>query len=525
MNKTLRISFSLKNTYRVNGILFSLKQIPFLKKLLPATLYRAKGLKVFANVLSVLWEIVSAFLGKLLYFVTMVCGIGILYEKLPKSEVFLHVLLFLTVIGSFTNTHLFHSSREKYYAIILMRMDAREYTLVNYIYSMLKIVLGFLPFTIFFGMNKGVSFPFCLILPFCVAGLKCFVAALRLYVYEKKGVSYNEDKLSKCAWSFIAVLLAAAYGLPLLGVALPETVSMTIFLLFLPLGTAGLVKVLTFGDYREVNRELLAGLSNQMDPDAVRKMIKQRNEKNISADLSVGSNRSGFEYLNELFIKRHRKILWDSAKKISYVSAFLVIGVLTAAVLRPDLQPKLNGIVMTRLPYLVFLMNSLNRGEQFTQVLFMNCDHSLLGYSFYKRPKFILRLFQLRLREIIKINAVPAAVIGIGSALILFAAGGTDHPLNYLVLIVSVLSMSLFFSVHYLTIYYLFQPYNAGTEIKSGIYQILRWATSLLCLFFLNLRMPVRMFGGMTIVFCVLYSIVANVLVYRLAPKTFRVRM
>lgn len=31
MNKTLKISFSLKSTYRVNGILFSLKQIPLYK--------------------------------------------------------------------------------------------------------------------------------------------------------------------------------------------------------------------------------------------------------------------------------------------------------------------------------------------------------------------------------------------------------------------------------------------------------------------------------------------------------------
>ena len=43
MNKTLRISFSLKNTYRVNGVLFSLKQIPLLKRLLPATLYQIRG--------------------------------------------------------------------------------------------------------------------------------------------------------------------------------------------------------------------------------------------------------------------------------------------------------------------------------------------------------------------------------------------------------------------------------------------------------------------------------------------------
>ena len=96
MNKTLKLSFSLRNTYRVNSILFSLKQIPLLKRLLPATLYQIKGLKLFANLVSVLWEIVSAFLGKFLYFITMVCGIGILYQTLPENAVFLHILLLLT---------------------------------------------------------------------------------------------------------------------------------------------------------------------------------------------------------------------------------------------------------------------------------------------------------------------------------------------------------------------------------------------------------------------------------------------
>ena len=67
MNKTLRLSFSLKNTYRVNSILYSLKQIPFIKKLLPETLYKVKGLKIFANILSIIWEIISVFLGKLIY--------------------------------------------------------------------------------------------------------------------------------------------------------------------------------------------------------------------------------------------------------------------------------------------------------------------------------------------------------------------------------------------------------------------------------------------------------------------------
>ena len=58
----------LKNTYRVNGILYSLKQVPLLKRLLPATLYQIRGFKIFANVLSVIWELVTIFLFKFIYF-------------------------------------------------------------------------------------------------------------------------------------------------------------------------------------------------------------------------------------------------------------------------------------------------------------------------------------------------------------------------------------------------------------------------------------------------------------------------
>ena len=524
MNKTLKISFSLKNTYRVNGILFSLKQIPLLKKLLPATLYKVKGLKIFANILSVLWEIVSAFLGKFLYFVTMVGGIGILYKTLPENEVFLHILLFLTVIGSFTNTHLFNPSKDKYYAMILMRMNAREYTLVNYTYEIIKVVIGFLPFTILFGMNKGLPLWFCLLLPLSIAGMKLLVSAVTLWDYEKRGFGYNENKLSKYVWGAIALLLAAAYGLPAIGFALPSVISMIVFLACIPLGVVGVIKVLNFRDYRAINQELLSGLTNQMDSSAKTQIIKQASEKKISADTSITSNRKGFEYLNELFIKRHKKILWNSTKKISYVCAFLVAAVLAGVYLLPEEKTVINEIVMTWLPYFVFIMYAINRGTNFTQALFMNCDHSLLTYSFYKQPSFILRLFQIRLREIMKINAVPALVIGIGLALILFATGGTDNPLNYVVLVVSILCMSLFFSIHYLTIYYLLQPYNAGTELKSGTYRIVLSVTYVVCFALMRLRMPIMIFGIMTIVFCVLYSIVASILVYRFAPKTFRLR-
>ena len=121
-------------------------------------------------------------------------------------------------------------------------------------------------------------------------------------------------------------------------------------------------------------------------------------------------------------------------------------AVLLAAFWRmPDLKEKINELIMTYLPYFVFIMYAINRGTGFTRALFVNCDHSLLTYSFYKQPGAILRLFQIRLREIIKINLLPAAVIGAGLAVLLYASGGTDNPLNYGVLLVSILCMSVLF--------------------------------------------------------------------------------
>ena len=183
MDKTLKISFSLKNTYRVNSILYSLKQLPVVKKVLPEALYCSKGLKVFANVLSIAWEVISAFLGKALYLLAMVYGATMLYDTADKGELFLHILIFLTIIGSFVNTYMFNPTRDKYYAMILMRMDARRYTLVNYTYTIAKVFIGFLASAVAFGLLLGVSLWQCLLIPVFVVGLKLTVAAAHLYRY------------------------------------------------------------------------------------------------------------------------------------------------------------------------------------------------------------------------------------------------------------------------------------------------------------------------------------------------------
>ena len=315
------------------------------------------------------------------------------------------MLLFLTVIGAFLNTNLFNPTKEKYYAVFLMRMDAKQYVLINYGYAILKVIIGFLPFMILMQPLLNIPLWLSAILPFSIAGLKLFVAATSLWDYEKRGFAYNENKLGKFLWAFVALMIILSGGLPAVGIATPQIASTTLFILFVPLGIIGAVKVIRFNEYKAVFQDLFS--QTQPFADKKTQAMRKQSEKHISSDTSITSSRSGFEYLNELFIKRHKDILWSASKMITYVCIVLTIGVVMGSYLFPELKEAVNNMVLNWLPYSVFIMYIINRGTGFTQALFVNCDHSLLTYPFYKQPGMILKLFAIRLREIMKINALP----------------------------------------------------------------------------------------------------------------------
>ena len=109
-------------------------------------------------------------------------------------------------------------------------------------------------------------------------------------------------------------------------------------------------------------------------------------------------------------------------------------------------------------------------------------------------------------------------------ALLLFLTGGTTNNLNYIILIVSIISMSIFFSVHYLVMYYFLQPYNASTEVKSTTYSFVQSVTYLVCYYMIEFSLPTLYFGLATIIFCIAYSIISLIIAYYIAPKTFKLR-
>lgn len=525
MKETFVTSFKLKNTYRVNSIIYSLKQLPLIKKILPSSLYANDGLKLMGGILSGFYELATIFVGKLFYLLFMIVLIIDIY-KTNEANTFLHLFLFLTIAGAILNTYMFNPTKDKYYAIVLMNIDARKFTLSNYYYALLKTIIGFMPFTIIFGLLSNIPLWQCILLPFYVLTTKLILSNYKLKSFIKTGVARNENNPTKGEWILIILLVILAYGLPFFRIVINQTIFVIIFIINIILSIYSIVKINNFEEYKKMYKQLLTTQNiNVLKNEISGSVLKESSSKQIVLDENFTSNKNGFAYFHELFVKRHKKILTLAVKKQSLVIITIFSLIFTICIFNHEVGKIINGLLLMYLPYFVFIMYLLNRGTSVTQAMFMNCDHSMLTYRIYRTPKVILGLFKERLKTLIGINLIPASIIALGLPLLLYVTGGTTNSLNYLVLFLTILALSIFFSIHYLILYYLLQPYNVNTEVKSSTYRVAQTLTYFICYYMIELELPTISFGIVAIIFCLGYSILSLLLAYRLAPKTFKLRL
>lgn len=524
MIETFIKSFRLKNTYKTNSIIYSLKSIPLIKKLLPDSLYASHGLKIFANVFSSLYEFSTVFVGKLIYILAMVYFVATSFDS-NNADIFTHIFIFTTMVGAILNTQVFNPTRDKYYAIFLMRIDTKKFTISNYYYFLLKMIFGFLPFTIIFGLLCNVNIFVCLTMPIYVVAVKSIYTWFLLFRYKKTGKVKNENLPSFVSIIFILVFLGAAYLPPVFNFAFTSEIYFGILILSIIISVFAFKYIITFDDYKNIYKSLFDQNNPTINLKANKSTVIQNSfQSKIDTSENLTSSKSGYAYFNDLFVKRHNKILTKSTFRITYIALGVGILAIIACLIFKEATKEVNDILMTSLPYFIFVMYFLNRGGTITQAMFMNCDHSMLSYRFYRKPDVILKLFLARLKTVVTINLLPGATIGVLLAAILYVTGGTTNPLNYAVIIVSLISMSVFFSVHHMVLYYLLQPYNVNLEMKNATYTIISLITYLICYSAISWHLPTLSFGIAMILFCIVYVIVAMILIYRLAPRTFKLR-
>lgn len=526
MVSTFIEAFKIKNAYRTNTFIYSIKQFPILKKLLKDTLYSNKILKVLGTIVSIIMELMSIFLGKFLYVWLVIFSLLPLYS-VSKVDLFLHFFFFLTLAGAFMNTYMFNPTKDKYYAMFTMRLDARMYTLSDFYYRMITVFVGFIPFILFFGHLIHLPLWIAFVIPVFIVSAKMLANIYFLMKYEKYGIITDENHPAKGIWIFVGICLLFTYGLPYINIVLPWWLTLICMSLFILISIFGISYLHHFKYYREVYKRILTEGNMNMASYKTNTVDVQREQmmKQMDIHSDITSTKHGYAYFNDLFVKRHSKLLLRSAKKTALISLVIIIIVSLTLWVNPPLAKMINRALLIALPYFVFVMYIINRGQVVSQAMFMNCDHSMLTYSFYRSPKAILSLFKERIKSVVLINLVPAIILGLGLSVILYLTGGTDNTYNYLIIFSSIIAMSVFFSIHHLVIYYLLQPYNVESETKSSTYTIVNVITYFACYYCLRVQMPTTYFGIATIIFAVCYCIISLIIAYKLAPKTFKLRV
>lgn len=519
---TLVLQLRLHMAYRVNGILYRLRFL--------SLSYESGFAKTLGLVLAILRELLGLLLGKLLYMAAFFAAPLLLFPSEPPAGLYGHLLLFLTLIGGIFNSKLLDAEQDVYYAVFLLRMDARRYALSAYGYTLLKDFMGFLTSALVVGrLALQAPLALCLLTPVLVCSVKLTAAGLELRHFHRRSILPRGEKRFSLLQGASVLLLAAAYLPPmLLGWAIPSGAAYAACGLFASCGAWGACVLVRFPSFRQVYRRIftpdnLALLTGDTNPAAKETQAQYRSK--LTLDSGPESRKTGCVRFNELFMRRNYRLLMRPARRTAVIAGAALASGCAACLALPEIAAAINGALVPALPMMLLLMYFINRGNTVTQVLFFNCDSSMLSYRFYRQPRVILGIFTARLKSLTAINLLPTAVIALGLPLLLLCSGGTDTPTDYLVLPLAILAMSVFFSVHYLVLYYLLQPYTAGLENTSFGYRLITGLTYFVCyMIYANVHGATMAFGIGMIVFAAVYVAAALLLAYRLAPRTFKLR-
>ncbi len=530
MIKTFRKIHSIKAVYTGNSILYYLMRLPLIGKLFPYSLYKSPACKMIVNIIGIIAGIVKIFLFKPFYLLIISGITGMVMggnaTSLSSNDIFVNLFFWFTIGGCIGNCYVLIFQKEHEYAITYLRMNTKKVVLTGFFEFLLGTFIGFLPMFLFYpSLNSLSLLTFLSLFVILICG-KIVGGAFRLFIISRK-LSFKQSDGTGSSYILIALCISAiGIGFNLMGISLSEIVLLSIALFFLVLSVFSLLYLLKSNNYHKLYKKMMTQTLEMLaNPKATAQKAQfKTSQKYIQMNLDIDTKKTGYAFLSECFMKRHKKLMFNTTRIYIIIESLLVTAAIVAVLVFPDISEKVNLAVISLLPFFTYLMCFSNCGERAMRVYFMNCDNEFLLYRFYRQPKAILKMFTLRLKSIILLDYLQSLPIAIGLPLILFVSGGTDSPINYLILFVSIAAMSTFFSVNNLVIYYLFQPYNKDVQMKNPIYTALKAVTYFGCYILMQVNPPFESFALILIAFSLAYVLISIPTAYKVAPKTFKLK-
>lgn len=525
---TIKTSFKIENTCSINAFIYRIRNLPGLKKIIPKHIYGSNTFKVLIQIIVLISRIISPFISKIFYVGIMIL-IPMHIMDIKNINVFSNILLFITLWGALSNTQILSASTKKYHCVNLMKIEPKKYEISHYILFLVKTFISFFPILMIAINYISNSFDvililYVIILDILILSLKIIDEAFHLYVYSKKNIVLIDNKYTFIisVMGFVLTYILSYFRI---------NISFNGILILSPFIIVLAIICIRFlfknNSYKRIYKKVFTLNKIIFDVDTFITQTNKDNYKKISSSSKITEDierKEGYDYFNSIFFYRHKKLVLNSAKNYSLVYLVVVLIIIALCIFVPESRVDINNVMINSLPYFVFIMYLTNRGSEITQAMFFNCDHSLLTYKFYRNPKHLLNIFIARLKKLILINLLPATVLGSMIPIILFLSGGIDNNLIYFSIFLFIIFLSIFFTVHHLVLYYLLQPYDINMKSRSMVYSVMNFITYLLCYKCMSLKVHASIFSIISIIATLLYILLALCLVYKFAPRTFKLK-
>ena len=572
--KTLFKVIHLRSIIGYNGLVFALKKTPLIGKILPDRLYKTTALKVIYWILHIIKESFMLFIGKIaglsmVYLISLFMEIEYVEHGLANGvsepvlfgAFSLFFFMIYALCGVLIRMPIYNCPPEKEYLVFMLRMNARKLDNTLFAYDLLKLVIGYLlaaPFAAIAGAPVWAT----LGIPVLAVFIKLFGAGLQSFVFKLK--SKHHKPMHTSAMGIAARLTVAMICAPILLTIIVNGYFIPLWIIFVAaavlvlLGIWGFVQLNNFDS--NLHRRALRDNIIKTEIEHHKQHDNTKQFKKLKAKGTVKGNKTGFEFLNALFVKRHRKLL--VVKPIIFtvctlgILAFIIFAFVstyhmdfgTDATVQMVINNLINMLLFrgyedTLMPLeldsgtlflrylaqdhmlgIMILMGIADVSFTATQAMYINCDNSLMTFSFFKQREKIMQLFDIRLKQLIKLNFIPAVTCGLCANMLLFATGGQDYPFHYLVNILICVLISVVNSVTWLALYYLFQPFTTSVNVKGGAYIAARTIIAILSVHICWIPCNSLLLTGILIVFTAAYVLLLRKLVRKYAPKTWKVK-
>lgn len=521
-----------------NVLLYFLQKLPFIGNHIPSHWYQCYSIKNGIGILLYFAFLLLKLVSRIALVFLIAIPVLLFVDKknmLSPSYLFVFTALNIVMRPIFIQSYL-TADKKTYIMLRLMKMESRRFLLGRFYHKLvIELFSLFISLSIFFSFHSQgtiwLALTYAMVLAIISVLAYTLGAALHVRYYDTTGSFLHRNYKATIIFCMLFLVLSYAplYLFPTfiksIGIGFTILCSIIILCVF----SKAWKYLKNYPHYDDLMSLAIECNMTMINLSETMKKARANEFRLHDKDYSTDDLQStkvnhlhGYTYLNKLFFKRHIRLIWKPLKiRLCVVFCAFLIACFLVMLMQDYIH--IHHDILSILPPFVFLMYMISLGDKICKALFMNCDVALLQHGYYRQPKAILTNFKIRCKTLCFYNLIIACSICLATTAIMFIGKFPFTLVSLTLFNFTILCLSVFFSVHYLCIYYIFQPYNKELDMKNPFVSIIHIIVYILCYSSLQIQgTPLYVYS--VVLLTIAYSFIALLLVYKLAPKTFHLK-